>query len=78
MEYAGRETGLVSGTVGNVPRKEEVREHIFGTFGSRTKALHWLNRPNQIFGGKTPAEILETEPGAVENELVRIDHGIFV
>lgn len=57
---------------------EQVRAHAFETFGQEAKAIHWLNRPNHLFGGKTPAEVLETEPDSVERELIRIDHGIFV
>ncbi len=55
---------------------DQVRSHVFETFGEESKATHWLNRPNQLWGGKTPAEILETEPEEVERELIRIDHGI--
>ncbi|HVY93245.1 MAG TPA: MbcA/ParS/Xre antitoxin family protein [Bryobacteraceae bacterium] len=58
--------------------RDRVRQHVFETFGEEAKAIHWLNRPNQLFGGKTPAEALETEPESVEHELTRIDHGIFV
>ncbi|HWE48370.1 MAG TPA: MbcA/ParS/Xre antitoxin family protein [Bryobacteraceae bacterium] len=60
------------------PGREEVRRHVWETFGTEDKALHWLGRPNPLFGGRTPAEVLEIEPDAVEQELVRIDHGIFV
>jgi uncharacterized protein (DUF2384 family) len=58
--------------------QDQVRQHALDTFGDEDKALHWLNRQNQLFGGRTPIEALETEPDAVERELVRIDHGIFV
>jgi uncharacterized protein (DUF2384 family) len=51
---------------------------MFDTFGEEAKAVHWLNRPNPLFAGKTPAEALETDPESVEQELTRIDHGIFV
>ena len=47
------------------------------TFGDEAKALHWLNRPSHLWGGKTPADILITAPEEVERELIRIDHGIF-
>jgi uncharacterized protein (DUF2384 family) len=57
---------------------DRVRVHALETFGQEAKAVHWLSRPNHLFGGKTPAEVLETEPESVERELIRIDHGIFV
>ena len=56
---------------------DHVRSHVLETFGEESKATHWLNRPNHLFSGRTPAEVLETEPETVERELVRIDHGIF-
>jgi uncharacterized protein (DUF2384 family) len=57
--------------------RNQVRSHALETFGEESKANHWLNRPNHLFSGKTPAEVLETEPESVELELIRIDHGIF-
>jgi uncharacterized protein (DUF2384 family) len=55
-----------------------VRSHVLETFGNESKAHHWLNRPSHIWGGKTPAEVLETEPESVERELSRIDHGVYI
>jgi len=63
-------------TSGSCP--DQIRKHAFDTFGTEAKALHWLHRPNHIFGGKTPIEALATDPHTVEEELVRIDHGIFI
>lgn len=34
-----------------------------------------MNRPSPLFNGKTPTEVMKTDPEAVEAELVRIDHG---
>jgi putative toxin-antitoxin system antitoxin component (TIGR02293 family) len=47
-------------------------------FGDITKAFLWLRRENQLLDGKTPISSLETEAGsrAVEDILIRIDHGI--
>ena len=71
-------------------RSEHFRGHLFrkrfrdffssllDTFGSKTKADEWLNRPNQVFSGRSPIQILTEDPGIVEEELVRIDHGMFV
>ena len=55
-----------------------VLSHAVDTFGSRTNANAWLNRPNRLFANKTPLQILTEDPEAVEEELVRIDHGMFV
>lgn len=58
--------------------RNQVRSHALETFGEESKAKHWLNRPNHLFSGKTPAEVLESEPESVELEIIRIDRGIFV
>ena len=55
-----------------------VLAHAVDTFGSRINANEWLNRPNRIFNNKSPLQILTQDPASVEEELVRIDHGIFV
>ncbi len=54
-----------------------VLSHAVDTFGSRENANAWLNRPNRLFANKTPLQILTQDPEAVEEELVRIDHGMF-
>ncbi len=45
--------------------------------GDAQVAGRWLKRPNAALGGKTPIELLDTEPGAraVENVLGRIAYG---
>ncbi|OYV73872.1 MAG: hypothetical protein B7Z72_01515 [Gemmatimonadetes bacterium 21-71-4] len=54
-----------------VVRAEEV-------LGSSDRAGHWLTRPNRGLGGE-PLDFLRTDAGtvAVEQELGRIEHGIF-
>ena len=61
-----------------VPEGETVMAHALETFGSPEKTDHWLNRPNEIFQGHTPLEVLKTDPQAVEIELTRIDHGVYI
>ena len=56
----------------------EVLAHAVNTFGSRTNANAWLNKPNRLFHNRTPLQILTEDPAAVEEELVRIDHGMIV
>ncbi|MFZ0313211.1 MAG: MbcA/ParS/Xre antitoxin family protein [Candidatus Korobacteraceae bacterium] len=48
------------------------------TFGSRVNANTWLNKPNRVFHNQSPLQILTQDPAAVEEELVRIDHGMFL
>ena len=60
------------------PSLESIAAHALATFGSSEKAERWMNRPNPVFQGKTPAEMIEFNPVAVEAELVRIDHGIYL
>jgi Protein of unknown function (DUF2384) len=36
-----------------------------------------MNRPNPLFNGKTPAQVIELDLVGVEAELVRIDHGVY-
>jgi Protein of unknown function (DUF2384) len=57
---------------------DAVLAHAFETFGSPEKANHWLHRPNHIFQGRTPLEVIENDPQAVEIELTRIDYGVYI
>ena len=58
--------------------EENVKAHVLETFGSPSKAHHWLHRPNALFDGRTPVEMLDIDSAAVEDELIRIDHGIYI
>ncbi len=55
----------------------KVLAHAVDTFGSRARANSWLNRPSRIFSNHSPLQVLIQDPAAVEEELVRIDDGIF-
>ena len=55
-----------------------VKAHALDTFGSEIKAQRWLSRPNPLFQGKSPLQVLKANPVLVEAELVRIDHGVYV
>jgi Protein of unknown function (DUF2384) len=65
----------------NLPGKtvtaQSVEEHALDTFGTVEKAEHWLNRPNPLFSGKTPRQVLRVDPSWVEAALVRIDYGVY-
>ncbi len=58
--------------------RESVAVHALATFGSPQKARHWMNRPNPLLHGKTPAEAIECDLREVEAELVRIEHGVYM
>jgi putative toxin-antitoxin system antitoxin component (TIGR02293 family) len=49
-------------------------------FGDRDNTWHWLRTPKQLFDDKAPLDLLDTEAGAreVEEELIRIDEGMFI
>jgi putative toxin-antitoxin system antitoxin component (TIGR02293 family) len=54
--------------------------HAFETFGSEAKAWLWLERPNMLLAGSAPIQILQNDPSnyqLVEDELTRIDYGVF-
>ncbi len=53
-----------------------VLAHAVDTFGTWERAKAWLNRPNRVFGNQTALQVLTQDPSAVEEELVRIDHGM--
>lgn len=48
-------------------------------FGSLDKFMQWLNHESVAMGGVIPKELLDTSMGIglVQDELGRIDHGIF-
>ncbi|HEX5228019.1 MAG TPA: MbcA/ParS/Xre antitoxin family protein [Bryobacteraceae bacterium] len=57
---------------------KSVQAHALETFGTTEKAEHWMNRANPLFDGKTPKQVMKTDPAGVEAELVRIDHGVYM
>jgi putative toxin-antitoxin system antitoxin component (TIGR02293 family) len=46
---------------------------------SQQNARQWLQRPLRVLGGRSPLEMIATEPGAreVEHVLGRLEHGVF-
>jgi putative toxin-antitoxin system antitoxin component (TIGR02293 family) len=63
------------------PEAQAILTHALETFGSAEKAWHWLERPNTLFAGSSPLHLLQTDATQyelVEDELTRIDHGVFV
>lgn len=58
--------------------RDSVAAHALATFGSSEKVKHWMNRPNPLFHGRTPRQVIEFDLVGVEAELVRIDHGVYM
>lgn len=60
-------------------RAARLFEHAANVFRNEEKARRWLNTSHRKFGGDTPIEHAETEPGAhhVDTILGRIEYGIF-
>ena len=54
-----------------------VLAHAAETFGSAQKAERWLRRPNPLLNGR-PLDRMEHDPKAIDDELTRIDHGVYV
>jgi putative toxin-antitoxin system antitoxin component (TIGR02293 family) len=51
------------------------------TFGDEAKARHWMNAPRDIFEGRSPQQLIETDNPAEQRRvltvLIRIDYGVF-
>jgi uncharacterized protein (DUF2384 family) len=63
------------------PAAQPIVAHAIETFGSEGKARLWLERPNALFAGSASMQLLQTDPTQyelVEDELGRIDYGVFV
>jgi hypothetical protein len=57
---------------------DTVKAHALEAFGSAGKVEHWLHRPNWLFQGRTPLQAVQTDPRSVDDELVRIEHGVYI
>lgn len=62
-----------------VRRVERIWELGTRVFASEEKFARWVRKENRTLGDSRPIELLETETGAhvVEEELHRIDFGLF-
>jgi len=51
----------------------------YDVFGSEIKFTHWMSTENLALGGSKPKELLDTTFGMklIEDELIKIEHGIF-
>jgi uncharacterized protein (DUF2384 family) len=57
----------------------EVTARAMEVFGTREKALKWLNTPVRSLGDRTPLSLLDTPEGVVqvEDTLGRVEHGVW-
>ena len=62
-----------------VLRLFKVYNKALDVLGTQAKAASWLKKPARAFGGITPLNYADTEPGAQEVILLldRLDHGVF-
>jgi putative toxin-antitoxin system antitoxin component (TIGR02293 family) len=63
------------------PAAQAIVDQALETFGSEEKAWLWLERPNVLLAGSAPIQILLSDPAQyelVDDELTRIDYGVFV
>jgi putative toxin-antitoxin system antitoxin component (TIGR02293 family) len=60
-------------------RLERIAEQADRVFGNREKAQRWLRKESRALEGRRPIDLLQSETGAhiIEEELVRIDYGMF-
>jgi len=60
-------------------RLERIADLADRVFGNPEKAQRWLRKASRALDGVRPIELLQSETGAsvVEDELHRIDYGMF-
>jgi len=63
------------------PNANTIRNYALEVFGEEAKARSWMSSPRDIFGGRTPEDLLSTGDAAEQRRvlevLVRIDYGVF-
>ena len=63
------------------PSANVIWKRAFEVFGDEVKAHSWMNAPRDIFGGRSPQDLVGTgdpdEQRRVLQVLIRIDYGVF-
>lgn len=63
------------------PNANSIWSRAVEVFGDEAKAQSWMNTPRDIFGGRSPQELVSTgepsEQRRVLEVLLRIDYGVF-
>jgi len=62
-----------------IVRLADIAAHAVSVLGGMEQATHWLTTPNRALGGVAPITLLDTDVGAraVEDVLLRIEHGVY-
>ena len=63
------------------PSANAIWNRALEVFGEETKVRSWMNSPRDIFGGRTPQDLVATGDAAEQRRvletLLRIDYGVF-
>ena len=63
------------------PNADAIRNRAVEIFGDEGKARDWMNTPRDLFGGRTPEDLIRSggpeELRRVLEILIRIDYGVF-
>jgi putative toxin-antitoxin system antitoxin component (TIGR02293 family) len=63
------------------PNAKAVWSRALEVFGDEGKARNWMNTPRDIFGGRSPDDLVATGNSAEQRRvlevLLRIDYGVF-
>ena len=63
------------------PNAHAIWNRALEVFGDEAKAHSWMNAPREIFGGRTPHDLIATGQAAEQRRvleiLLRIDYGVF-
>ena len=63
------------------PSPNSIWNRALEVFGDECKARSWMDTPREIFGGRSPQELVSTGEAAEQRRvlevLIRIDYGVF-
>ena len=63
------------------PTADAIWNRAVDVFGEEAKARSWMTTPRDLFGGRTPDELVESGDPAEQRRvleiLIRIDYGVF-
>jgi putative toxin-antitoxin system antitoxin component (TIGR02293 family) len=63
------------------PSASSVWDRALEVFGDEARAKSWMDTPRDIFGGRSPRDLVATGDGADQRRvlevLIRIDYGVF-
>jgi putative toxin-antitoxin system antitoxin component (TIGR02293 family) len=63
------------------PTAHSIWNRALEVFGDEAKARSWMNTPREIFGGRSPQELVDSGHAAEQRHvlevLLRIDYGVF-